>query len=84
MYIHMYIHILIDICHLTCLPDSDSGVVPGPTMALPRAASPLTTSPVTPSPPGATPIPSASQTPPPGDDNEPVNVTITVKATGSQ
>lgn len=84
MYIHMCVcmSILIDMCHLTCLPDSDSGVVPGPTMALPRAASPLTTSPVTPSPPGATPIP--SQTPPPGDDNEPVNVTITVKATGSQ
>ncbi|XP_033491763.2 V-set and immunoglobulin domain-containing protein 10-like 2 [Epinephelus lanceolatus] len=38
---------------------------PGPTMALPRAASPLTT----------------SQAPPPGE--EPVNVTITVKATGS-
>ncbi|XP_042355238.1 V-set and immunoglobulin domain-containing protein 10-like 2 [Plectropomus leopardus] len=38
---------------------------PGPSMALPRAASPLTT----------------SQAPPPGE--EPVNVTITVKATGS-
>nr|XP_029136843.1 V-set and immunoglobulin domain-containing protein 10-like 2 [Labrus bergylta] len=39
----------------------------GPTMALPRASSPLTTTPV----------------PPPGDDNEPVNVTITVQAIGS-
>ncbi|XP_053297543.1 V-set and immunoglobulin domain-containing protein 10-like 2 [Pleuronectes platessa] len=49
---------------------------PGPTMALPRAASPLTASPMS-----AT--PSASQGPPPGDDNEPVSVTITVNATGS-
>ncbi len=49
---------------------------PGPTMALPRASSPLTTSPMS-----AT--PTASQAPPSGDDNEPVNVTITVKATGS-
>ncbi|XP_073336040.1 V-set and immunoglobulin domain-containing protein 10-like 2 [Pagrus major] len=49
---------------------------PGPTMALPRASSPLTTSP-----PSAT--PTTSQPPPPGDDNEPVSVTITVKATGS-
>ncbi|XP_070700310.1 V-set and immunoglobulin domain-containing protein 10-like 2 [Pempheris klunzingeri] len=47
---------------------------PGPTMALPRAASPLTTSP-----PSAT----TSQAPPHGDGDEPVNVTITVKATGS-
>lgn len=47
-------------------------------MALPRAASPIPTSPQ-----GATPTPSVSQTPPPGDDNEPVSVTITVKATGS-
>ncbi|XP_056254332.1 V-set and immunoglobulin domain-containing protein 10-like 2 isoform X1 [Seriola aureovittata] len=42
---------------------------PGPAMALPRAASPLTTP--------------TSQAPSPGDDNEPVSVTITVKATGS-
>ncbi|XP_070774130.1 V-set and immunoglobulin domain-containing protein 10-like 2 [Enoplosus armatus] len=49
---------------------------PGPTMALPRASSPLTTSPLS-----AT--PTTSQAPPPGDDNEPVSVTITVKATGS-
>ncbi|XP_044226798.1 V-set and immunoglobulin domain-containing protein 10-like 2 isoform X1 [Thunnus albacares] len=49
---------------------------PGPTMALPRASSPLTTSP--PSAP-----PTISQAPPPGDDDEPVSVTITVKATGS-
>lgn len=48
---------------------------PGPTMALPRAASPLTASP------RATPTP--GQAPPSGDDNEPVSVTITVKATGS-
>ncbi|KAK5858482.1 hypothetical protein PBY51_002617 [Eleginops maclovinus] len=41
----------------------------GPTMPLPRAASPLSTSQASP--------------PPPGDDNEPVSVTITVKATGS-
>ncbi|XP_055358069.1 V-set and immunoglobulin domain-containing protein 10-like 2 [Betta splendens] len=47
---------------------------PGSSMALPRAASPLTT------PPSAT--PTASQPPPPGDD-EPVSVTITVKAAGS-
>ncbi|XP_076607161.1 V-set and immunoglobulin domain-containing protein 10-like 2 [Chaetodon auriga] len=50
---------------------------PGPTMALPRASSPLTTSPLS-----ATPT-TTSQAPPPGDDNEPVSVTITVKATGS-
>lgn len=49
---------------------------PGPTMALPRAASPLTASPLS-----ATPTP--GQAPPSGDDNEPVSVTITVKATGS-
>ncbi|KAM9349045.1 V-set and immunoglobulin domain-containing protein 10-like 2 [Symphorus nematophorus] len=49
---------------------------PGPSMALPRASSPLTTSPQS-----AT--PATSQAPPPGDDNEPVSVTITVKATGS-
>ncbi|XP_068456267.1 V-set and immunoglobulin domain-containing protein 10-like 2 [Clinocottus analis] len=49
---------------------------PGPTMALPRAASPLTTTPRS-----ATPIPTASQAPAPGEDNEPVSVTITV--TGS-
>lgn len=48
----------------------------GATMALPRASSPLTTSPLS-----AT--PTTSQAPPPGDDNEPVSVTITVKATGS-
>ncbi|XP_035522774.1 complement factor B-like [Morone saxatilis] len=41
-------------------------------MALPRASSPLTTSPLS-----AT--PTTSQAPPPGDDNEPVSVTITVK-----
>ncbi|XP_056140207.1 V-set and immunoglobulin domain-containing protein 10-like 2 [Lampris incognitus] len=45
---------------------------PGPALALPRAASPLS----------ATPTASHGQAPPP-DDNEPVNVTITVKATGS-
>ncbi|XP_058484302.1 V-set and immunoglobulin domain-containing protein 10-like 2 [Solea solea] len=51
----------------------------GPSMALPRAASPLTISPMS-----ATPSPSpSSHAPPPGDNNEPVNVTITVKATGS-
>ncbi|TKS82991.1 V-set and immunoglobulin domain-containing protein 10-like 2 [Collichthys lucidus] len=50
---------------------------PSPTMALPRASSPRTTSPTS-----ATPT-TTSQAPPPGDDNEPVNVTITVKATGS-
>ncbi|XP_069577958.1 V-set and immunoglobulin domain-containing protein 10-like 2 [Brachyistius frenatus] len=50
---------------------------PGPTMAFPRAASPLTTSPTS-----ATPT-TTSQAPPPGDDNEPVSVTITVKATSS-
>ncbi|KAG7516940.1 V-set and immunoglobulin domain-containing 10-like 2 [Solea senegalensis] len=51
----------------------------GPSMALPRAASPLTISPMS-----ATPSSSpSSHAPPPGDDNEPVNVTITVKATGS-
>ncbi|XP_061902660.1 V-set and immunoglobulin domain-containing protein 10-like 2 [Entelurus aequoreus] len=43
---------------------------PGPTLALPRASSPLNTS------------PTAGQAPPTGD-NEPVNVTITVNATGS-
>ncbi|XP_044079276.1 V-set and immunoglobulin domain-containing protein 10-like 2 isoform X2 [Siniperca chuatsi] len=47
---------------------------PDPTMALPRASSPLTTSPRS-----AT----TSQAPPPEDNNEPVSVTITVKATGS-
>ncbi|KAK5887514.1 hypothetical protein CesoFtcFv8_016113 [Champsocephalus esox] len=41
----------------------------GLTMPLPRAASPL--------------APSKTPSPSPGDDNEPVNVTITVKATGS-
>ncbi|CAJ1063965.1 V-set and immunoglobulin domain-containing protein 10-like 2 [Xyrichtys novacula] len=40
---------------------------PGPAMALPRASSPLPT----------------AQAPLPGGDNEPVNVTITVQATGS-
>ncbi|XP_054586488.1 V-set and immunoglobulin domain-containing protein 10-like 2 [Nothobranchius furzeri] len=49
---------------------------PGPTVTIPRAASPLS---ATPSP--AT--PTISHSPPPGDDNEPVSVTITVKATGS-
>ncbi|KAM7398001.1 hypothetical protein PAMA_006059 [Pampus argenteus] len=44
---------------------------PGPTMVLPRASSPLSAT------------PSIGQTPPSGDDNEPVSVTITVKATGS-
>ncbi|KAM3869182.1 V-set and immunoglobulin domain-containing protein 10-like 2 [Diretmus argenteus] len=48
----------------------------GPALALPRAASPLAASP-----PSAMPI--TDQAPPPGDDNEPVSVTITVKATGS-
>ncbi|XP_067350842.1 V-set and immunoglobulin domain-containing protein 10-like 2 [Channa argus] len=48
----------------------------GSSIALPRAASALTTSPLS-----AT--PTASQSPAPGDDNEPVSVTITVKATGS-
>ncbi|XP_029375668.1 V-set and immunoglobulin domain-containing protein 10-like 2 [Echeneis naucrates] len=45
----------------------------GPAMALPRAASPLS----------ATPTTTTSQAPAAGVDNEPVNVTITVKATGS-
>ncbi|XP_042069439.1 V-set and immunoglobulin domain-containing protein 10-like 2 [Haplochromis burtoni] len=49
----------------------------GPAMALPRASSPLTSSPVS-----AT-LTTTSQAPPSGDDNEPVSVTITVKATGS-
>ncbi|XP_038565576.1 V-set and immunoglobulin domain-containing protein 10-like 2 [Micropterus salmoides] len=47
---------------------------PGPTMAIPRASSPLTTSP-------GSAIPTISQAPPPGDDNEPVSVTITVNVT---
>ncbi|XP_028277984.1 uncharacterized protein LOC114446535 [Parambassis ranga] len=54
----------------------------GPALPIPRAASPLTTS----SPQSATPTPittTTGQAPPTGDDNEPVNVTITVKATGS-
>ncbi|XP_022072060.2 V-set and immunoglobulin domain-containing protein 10-like 2 [Acanthochromis polyacanthus] len=52
---------------------------PAPALALPRAASPLTTSP-----PSATPsAPTTSQAPPAGEDDEPVSVTITVKATGS-
>ncbi|XP_015251703.1 PREDICTED: uncharacterized protein LOC107098497 [Cyprinodon variegatus] len=50
---------------------------PGPAVSIPRASSPLTTSHLS-----ATPTPS-SQAPPPGEDNEPVSVTITVKATGS-
>ncbi|KAL6098613.1 uncharacterized protein ACO6RY_17709 [Pungitius sinensis] len=49
---------------------------PAPAMALPRAASPLTTSP------RSAPL-NTSQAPHPGDDNEPVSVTITVNATGS-
>ncbi|XP_035482330.2 V-set and immunoglobulin domain-containing protein 10-like 2 [Scophthalmus maximus] len=49
---------------------------PGPTLSLPRAASPLTTS-------TQSSAPTACQAPHPGDDNEPVSVTITVKATGS-
>ncbi|XP_071754218.2 V-set and immunoglobulin domain-containing protein 10-like 2 [Centroberyx gerrardi] len=47
-----------------------------PAMAFPRAASPRPASPMS-----AT--PTTGPAPPPGDDNEPVNVTITVKATGS-
>ncbi|KAI3373652.1 hypothetical protein L3Q82_022243, partial [Scortum barcoo] len=49
---------------------------PRPSMALPRASSPLTISPLS-----AT--PTTGQASPPGDENEPVSVTITVKATGS-
>uniref|UniRef100_A0AAQ4S5C1 Ig-like domain-containing protein n=1 Tax=Gasterosteus aculeatus aculeatus TaxID=481459 RepID=A0AAQ4S5C1_GASAC len=49
---------------------------PAPAMALPRAASPLNASP------RSAPL-NTSQAPPPGDDNEPVSVTITVNATGS-
>ncbi|KAK9536641.1 hypothetical protein VZT92_006407 [Zoarces viviparus] len=56
------------------IEDISGSFGPIPTLALPRAASPLTTSPLS-----AT----ASQAPPPGDDNEPVSVTITVNATGS-
>ncbi|KAM4545574.1 V-set and immunoglobulin domain-containing protein 10-like 2 [Odontesthes bonariensis] len=52
--------------------DSGGSSSPGPTMAIPRAASPLSASPA-----------ASSQAPPAGDDNEPVSVTITVKATGS-
>ncbi|KAM3601104.1 uncharacterized protein V6R79_007685 [Siganus canaliculatus] len=52
----------------------------GPTLALPRASSPLTISPLSAT---SAATPSPSQAPPLGDDNEPVNVTITVKATGS-
>ncbi|XP_030009979.1 V-set and immunoglobulin domain-containing protein 10-like 2 [Sphaeramia orbicularis] len=47
----------------------------GPSMALPRASSPLTITPQS-----ATP---SAQAPPPGDDNDPVSVTITVKSIGS-
>ncbi|MEQ2253704.1 hypothetical protein ILYODFUR_035110 [Ilyodon furcidens] len=50
---------------------------PGPAISIPRASSPLTTSPLS-----AIPSPTI-QAPPTGDDNEPVSVTITVKATGS-
>ncbi|KAM9847033.1 V-set and immunoglobulin domain-containing protein 10-like 2 [Aulostomus maculatus] len=50
------------------------GGIGGPSMALPRAASPLTPAALSTTP---------GQAPPTGDDNEPVNVTITVKATGS-
>lgn len=55
----------------------DGASLPGPTLVLPRASSPLTISPTS-----AT--PTSSQAPPPGDDEERVNVTITVKATGPQ
>ncbi|XP_076025252.1 V-set and immunoglobulin domain-containing protein 10-like 2 [Genypterus blacodes] len=47
-----------------------------PGLALPRAASPHAPAPVSIT-------PGSSQAPPTGDDDEPVNVTITVKATGS-
>ncbi|XP_020564510.1 V-set and immunoglobulin domain-containing protein 10-like 2 [Oryzias latipes] len=50
----------------------------GPVIAIPRAASPLTIPP-----PSATPSPTPTIQAPPTDDNEPVSVTITVKATGS-
>ncbi|KAM9728517.1 V-set and immunoglobulin domain-containing protein 10-like 2 [Menidia menidia] len=45
---------------------------PGPALAIPRAASPLSVNPAP-----------ASQAPAAGEGNEPVSVTITVKATGS-
>ena len=51
--------------------------IPVPAISLPRAASPIQTTPTV----GQDP-PTASQALPTGDD-EPVNVTITVKATGS-
>jgi hypothetical protein len=51
--------------------------LPVPAISLPRAASPIPTSP-----PPEQDSPTNSQAPPTGDD-EPVNVTITVKATGS-
>ncbi|KAK0150265.1 V-set and immunoglobulin domain-containing protein 10-like 2 [Merluccius polli] len=50
---------------------------PVPAISLPRAASPIQTTPTV-----GQDTPTASQAPPTGDD-EPVNVTITVKATGS-
>ncbi|XP_034034296.1 V-set and immunoglobulin domain-containing protein 10-like 2 [Thalassophryne amazonica] len=52
------------------LEDISASVRPGSAVALPRASSPLSATPTT------------GQAPPTGDD-EPVNVTITVKATGS-
>ncbi|XP_068601099.1 V-set and immunoglobulin domain-containing protein 10-like 2 [Brachionichthys hirsutus] len=58
------------------MEDSGGSASPGPTIALPRASSPLTISPQS-----AT--PTFSQAHPHGDDNDPVNVTITVKAVGS-
>ncbi|XP_046876909.1 V-set and immunoglobulin domain-containing protein 10-like 2 [Hypomesus transpacificus] len=56
----------------------DLGPSPGPdpVMSSPRASSPRAQSPL-----GVS--PATGQPPPPGDDNEPVNVTITVMATGS-
>lgn len=53
----------------------DGAFLPAPTLVLPRASSPLTISPKS-----ATPTP--SQAPPSGDDDQHVNVTITVEATG--
>ncbi|XP_068188196.1 V-set and immunoglobulin domain-containing protein 10-like 2 [Antennarius striatus] len=58
------------------LEESGGSASPGPPITLPRASSPLTLS-------TQSATPTISQAPPPGDDNEPVNVTITVKATGS-
>lgn len=55
----------------------DGDFLAGPTLVLPRASSPLTISPKS-----AT--PTTSQASPSADDDERVNVTITVEATGPQ